>query len=364
MIQENLPWVGLGSFPTPVAPLENLSRVVGLETPLWIKRDDLSGSSYGSNKVRKLEFLVGRTLARRKRRVLVYGPLGSNYVVAALVYAKKMGLQVTTSLFPQAITPRVLGNLNAILSMSDSVTVAPSALLLPLAVEIAACRALQEDGMWPEILPMGGSSPLGTLGCLNGVFELRVQMDEGQVPEPSAIVVALGTAGTAAGLLLGVKLAKIQSRIVAVRVVDSLVARAGRVQRLARRTLGLMRRLGCPVPSCMDWDSSLTVEHGYFGKGYAYWTSEGMDAVRKMKENEGIQLEGTYTGKALACAIQEARKEKGEGPVLFWNTYSSVPAPCSGHGSLLDRNPEIQGILSRCPSGTFDEGILDEDRMS
>ena len=40
---------------------------------------------------------------------------------------------------------------------------------------------------------------------------------------------------------------------------------------------------------------------------------------------EGLDLDVTYTSKALACALADARNGKfAAGPVLFWNTCNSA----------------------------------------
>ena len=56
------PRIRLGHLPTPLEPLERLSRHLagpdGKGPKLWIKRDDCTGLSTGGNKTRKLEFLM------------------------------------------------------------------------------------------------------------------------------------------------------------------------------------------------------------------------------------------------------------------------------------------------------------------
>ena len=356
VLAERLPWISLGKFPTPVERLQRLERAVESHRDLWVKRDDLTGTIYGSNKVRKLEFLLGETLARKKQRIVLGGALGSNYVVASLLYAKRVGLQGTSVLFPQPLTPRAMRNFRSTLSLSDSVFFTPSAPLLPMGMALAALQALERDGRFPDVSPLGGSSVLGTLGCVDGILELREQIDRGEIPEPALIVAALGTCGTVAGLLVGAQLAQLRSQIVAVRVVEAPVANAWRTRRLVRRTRALLRRLGCPISSRAYGAPSLAVAKEYLGKGYAYWTREGMDAVALMGESEGIKLEGTYTGKALACVLRRARQGRGEGPVLFWNTYSAVEPPHPLPEDELKKKPHLQRILSRCPEGSEGNG--------
>src|SRR5436853_7909412 len=72
-------------LPTPVHRLEALGRDAGV-AELWIKRDDQTGTVYGGNKVRKLEWLLADALARGHRTVLTTGAVGSNHALATTIY--------------------------------------------------------------------------------------------------------------------------------------------------------------------------------------------------------------------------------------------------------------------------------------
>ena len=52
------------------------------------------------------------------------------------------------------------------------------------------------------------------------------------------------------------------------------------------------------------------------------FTPEAMAAVAHLRESDGIVLDGTYTGKACAAFIADARSN-GDGPMLFWHTKNS-----------------------------------------
>ena len=50
-----------------------------------------------------------------------------------------------------------------------------------------------------------------------------------------------------------------------------------------------------------------------------------MEAVRSVKEADGIMLEGTRAGQAMAALMDDARQGKRtKRATLFWNTYSSI----------------------------------------
>ena len=57
----------------------------------------------------------------------------------------------------------------------------------------------------------GGSSPLGSVGYVKAVLELKSQIEADILPEPRFIFVPVGTCGTIAGLIVGVRLAGLRS---------------------------------------------------------------------------------------------------------------------------------------------------------
>jgi len=73
------PRVGLGHFPTPIEPLDNLSRALGSGARIYAKRDDQTGLGLGGNKVRKLEFLVGEALEAGADTLITTGGVQSNH---------------------------------------------------------------------------------------------------------------------------------------------------------------------------------------------------------------------------------------------------------------------------------------------
>jgi 1-aminocyclopropane-1-carboxylate deaminase/D-cysteine desulfhydrase-like pyridoxal-dependent ACC family enzyme len=107
----------------------------------------------------------------------------------------------------------------------------------------------------------------------------------------------------------------LRSQIVGVRVVDRIVANARAVARLARGTLKLIGETGKIGARDIDiWQRDF--------RGYAIPTVAGSRAVQMMQEQEGIRLETTYTGKALAGLIHYVKAHQCERePILFWNTY-------------------------------------------
>ena len=81
------------------------------------------------------------------------------------------------------------------------------------AFEETVCMYESTDGKTPYVIPLGGSSPMGAMGYVNAGLELAAQIAAGEIPPPSRIYLALGTMGTAMGLLLGLKAAGVKTNL-------------------------------------------------------------------------------------------------------------------------------------------------------
>ena len=309
-LNERIPWLSLGGFPTPVGQLESLGGALGFDS-LWIKQDG------GSNKVRKLEYLLADAKRKGCKTLFAVGPKGSNHVRATAVYGKESGFEVHCLLFNQPHTDYLEGNFNAI--STHAVRIKQVAHWGPVVLGYEYLKQCCFNSGYRYLLAPGGSSPLGCLGYVNAAFELKAQIEAGMLPEPKLIFVALGTCGTMAGLVVGARLAGLQSKIIGVRVVGRVMGNAWRVARLARRTLKLIDVSG--IISRRE----ITLWHHDFGRGYAIPTKGSLRAVQLMREHEGITLENTYTGKALAGLIRYVVTHRcEEQPILFWNTYGET----------------------------------------
>lgn len=316
-LADALPHIGLADLPTPVEDAGALGRA-----RLFIKRDDLTGSLYGGNKVRKLEFLLGNAIRQGRRRVFTFGVAGSNHALATSVYARALGIESVPLLTPQVNAAYTRRNLlfqhyvGAQLRHFDSEAAAERA--GTLLERVARDRAMRVKG--------GGSSPLGTVGYVNAGLELADQIRTGAAPRPDVVYVALGTMGTAAGLTLGLRAAGLEIPVTMIRVVRDSIANRATFHRLFAMTRSLLRSADPRFPNVQLGASEPDIRHDHIGPGYARFTAEGMDAVAWAAGEKGIKLEGTYTGKAMAALRADASAFRGK-TVLFWNTYNSRPLP-------------------------------------
>ncbi|MDJ0763038.1 MAG: pyridoxal-phosphate dependent enzyme [Myxococcota bacterium] len=318
-----VPYISLGSFPTPIKKLSTLGSEIGCDN-LYIKDDGVSGTRYGGNKTRKLEFLLGEAKKKRAQAVLTFGYAGSNHAVATAVWANALDLHPILLLMPQPNAQYLRQNLllgvacNAELQLHEH-------LFLPAVW--AAIKQRAKSSSWPYIVPPGGSSPLGAIGYVNAGFELKAQIEDGVLPTPDRIYVPLGTMGTAVGLILGLRAAGLRTRVICVRVVDSIFINPLSFLSLFVLTRNYLRHLDPSFPNVCARASDIEIIDEQLGDGYAHVTHAGRRAISQMKESEGIGLERTYTGKTMAALLADAQQGNcRDEVVIFWNTYNTVNA--------------------------------------
>lgn len=350
----SLPRARVVTLPTPVEPLPALARDLGVRS-LWVKRDDLTSAVYGGNKVRKLEYLLGAALVEGRRAVITFGAYGSNHCLATAVHARALGLEPHVVLSPQAPGPFAVATLLAHAGLGT--------VIHPVGDwdgeaegERVASELTARDGVSPCVIPMGGSSPLGAVGYVNAAIEVADQFRElnanvdaadlSAYARPDVVYVAAGTLGTAVGLAVGLAAIGAHTRVVAVRVTPDGVATEDIAEQLADDTIALLSSLDPDFPPLTFADLRFELRHDWFEPGYGVVTPETEESVA-IAAASGITLETTYTGKAFAALVADARAERLAGcQVLFWDTYSSAAMPAPGPVVALPQ--VLQAYVAEC----------------
>jgi D-cysteine desulfhydrase len=169
------------------------------------------------------------------------------------------------------------------------------------------------------------------LGTVNAGIEFARQIRAGELPEPGAVVVPLGSGATAAGLLLGFRTQGLNTKVVAVRVTDPWFANRLMVMHVIRQTRRLLARYGLrvePIPT------SLRIVKDQLGGGYGHETPATILA-RQLAAERGLILESTYGAKAFAAL----RGLASSFPRLcFWHTFDTrlVSSPAVEHPFLRE----------------------------
>ena len=322
-LKGRIPYVSLAQLPTPVERLERLGADLGLER-LYVKRDDLTGAVYGGNKIRELEFLLGQAVRDEREEMMTFGAAGSNHATATAVCAHSLGLRSISMLVPQPKAQYVRDNLLLSHLHGAELHLYGGQFRRKLGVIWQRLVHRVARGRAPQIIPFGGSSPLGTIGFVNAGFELKAQIDAGRMPEPDCVFVAMGSMGTAAGLKLGLTAAGLKTQVMAIRVVPREHVSPSKFIALYQRANAMLRAADPSFPAYALTEGEVNIVHDYYGAGYGTETREGRDASRRARETEAIKLDRTYTAKTFAALIGAAeRGELTNKVVLFWLTLNS-----------------------------------------
>ncbi len=341
-LRERIPHSRLLAGPTPVIPCSLPGCAPGT---LYVKCDDASSPLYGGNKPRKLEFILGHALARGAKRWVTTGGLGTNHGLATTILGAASGLETTLVLVRQPITPEVREKLALYTAYGAEVIYGAGVVgtALRTAAVLARDRARR---LSPYLVATGGSSTRGNLGFVSAGLELARQIEQGLLPEPKRIYIPVGTGGSAAGILLGLALANLRPTLVGVLVTDILPPSQRGILRSAERIRRKLLRLDPSLPAVDCSTQPFELVRDQLGPGYGAATPESRAAVSAARE-QGIHLDTTYTGKALASILAPTR-DPSEGPLLFWNTYNSVDVSAQAPPAHPETLPaKIRSLLDR-----------------
>ncbi|WLS77330.1 D-cysteine desulfhydrase [Erwinia pyri] len=314
----------LGS-PTPLEHLPRLSDYLGRD--IFIKRDDFTPVALGGNKLRKLEFLAADALRQGADVLLTAGAIQSNHVRQTAAVAAKLGLKCVALLENPIGTTSAnyLSNGNRLmLELMDAEAIMVDALHDPNAQLEEQATRLEAQGFRPYIVPVGGSNALGALGYVECAQEIAHQ-SEGVV-DFAAVVVASGSAGTHAGLAVGLEVLMPETELVGVTV-----SRKADEQR--PKVVAIQQQLAASLE--LTASASVTLWDDYYGPQYGLPNEEGMEAIKLLARLEGIFLDPVYTGKAMAGLLDGITQNRfrREGPIVFVHT-GGAPALFAYHPSV------------------------------
>jgi L-cysteate sulfo-lyase len=183
----------------------------------------------------------------------------------------------------------------------------------------ALADEMRKDGRKVYVIPGGGSNPTGALGYVNCAFELLGQAnDRGIVIDH--LVTATGSAGTQAGLIVGLKAINAGIPLLGFGVRAPKAKQEENVFNLAVRTA---EKLGCPGVVRRE---DVVANTDYVGAGYGIPRADTLEAIRMFAELEGILLDPVYSGKGAAGLIDHCRKgvfRKGQN-IVFLHTGGSA----------------------------------------
>lgn len=320
-----LPRVPLAHLPTPLQPLERLSRALG-GPQIWLKRDDLTGLAMGGNKTRKLEYLLGDALRQGADTVITAGAAQSNHARQTAAAAARCGLRCVLALSPMA-PAETTGNLLLDRLLGAQVRWTGDRDRSQVMQEIA--EEERAAGRTPYLIPYGGSNAIGAAAYFEAMHELARQSRQAEV-HFDAVALASSSGGTQSGLVAGAAALREGGRILGISVDEPAEVLAPRVLRLARLVI---EHLGVRVEAPED---RVVVVDDYVGGGYGVMGDPEREAIGLLARYEGVLLDPVYTGKAMAglIAMIRAKTWRREEAVVFWHT-GGAPALFAYRDELL-----------------------------
>ena len=290
----------LAHLPTPIHKLESFSKEYG--TNIWVKRDDLTGSSTSGNKIRKLEFTLARAREKGADVLITCGGIQSNHCRATAILGTQLGFKVHLVLRGEK-PEHVEGNL-----FLDHLAGAEISYFSPRYYNARLqfiVRELSEEyrdqGKSPYFINTGASDATGVWGYVSAAKEIASQETQLDV-DFDTIVCASGSGGTQAGLCAGSLVHNLDAHVLGMAVCDDEAYFLAKVRQ-----------------DLLDWkqlynldvnidDFKINVNDKYIGPGYAKATTDVFTTIEDAIRREGLALDPVYTGKAFHGLLQELKQ--------------------------------------------------------
>ena len=298
------PKVNLANLPTPVQEISFQGN------KFFIKRDDLTAMELSGNKVRKLEYIFAQAKREKANLVFTCGGEQSNHARATAIAASRLGIKCKLFLWGKdkndpngnLFLDKLSGCEISFLNKTEYSHVNE--------IMFDERQKLIKKGERVYVIPEGGSTTLGIWGYISFMHELNKQIDLKKI---DGILTAAGSGGTAAGLMLGSSLLKLNLKIFAVNVLYSESVMKNKIIKLAEAG-NLEYKLGLKINV-----DDLVVLDGYSEEGYKSISKDKVKLIKSFFRQTGILLDPAYTGKAFAAFSDHFLVKKRE-KVLFLHT--------------------------------------------
>jgi D-cysteine desulfhydrase len=307
----SLPRTSLFGGATPIDRLPRFEKALNSPYPIFAKRDDVIPFGFGGNKVRKLELVMAQALKEGATTVITCGGVQSNHCRATAAAATRLGVacHLVLSGDPPA---RLTGNTRLDEIFGATIHYVPGRLDRDRGMAELE-TSLREGGGRPFVIPLGASTPTGAAGLALAIFEM---IDQGH--RPDVIIHASSSGGTQAGLLAGLALSGLGSRLIGVSADEPEAALRSVVEALQRGILALVNSDAEARPA--------EVHDRFVGEGYGIPTEASHEALSLLARSEAIIVDHTYSAKALAALIALVRSQSlaSNTSILFWHTGGQV----------------------------------------
>ncbi len=266
-----------------------------------VKREDLNHSVVQGNKLRKLKYNLINAVEGSYKTLVTFGGAYSNHLLATAYAAKSLDIRVVG-----IVRGDELKNQQSI--WSETLYQCQKLGMELHFVDRANYRQKQQstkiNGMIlgfesPLVIPEGGSNDLAVKGMAELVMELSTQ-----TRPPTHLLCPVGTGGTLAGIISGVRQMNWNCQVIGVAVLKGLRSVKKDVEQWLMSS---------------DPDVSWQISHDYHCGGYAKHTQELAGFSVAFNQQHGIALDKIYNSKsfyALAHMIQNGIIKSSDRPLI------------------------------------------------
>lgn len=269
------------SLPTPLQELSN-AEIEGAGVRLYIKRDDLIHPTVSGNKWRKLKYSLLEAQATNKQVILTFGGAYSNHLYATAAAGNALGIRTIGIVRGLDFAERETPTLRFCREQGMQLHFVSREIYRLRHSEEYLADIAREFGD-PFMIPEGGTTTL----ALKGVSEMVGEVSEQLGHIPHYFATAVGTGGTAAGILSA------KADVLAFSALKGGEFLNDDIKNLL---------VGVIQPGKL----SLFTEY-HFG-GYAKWNAELVAFMQSFNDQFGIQLEQVYTAKMFYGLFDLIRK--------------------------------------------------------
>jgi D-cysteine desulfhydrase len=281
---------------------------------IWIKRDDYTGLELSGNKVRKLDFLIAEAIDMGCDHIITCGGIQSNHCRTAAFMARKMDLQCTLFLRGKPES-ELTGNLllNRLAGVNIKYVTAEEYQQINDIMKDYVEKELK-DNQRCYIIPEGGSNATGAWGYVSCFSEILDQIKKFHL-HIDAIIVATGSGGTHAGLLIAKSMFDSEIAVYSVNVCDNADFFVTKIKSIIRE---FEDKYSIAVNVTRE---EIHVIDGFVGDGYGMLDNELSSFISQFARNEGIILDPVYSAKAffgLKSTLERGRLQ--EKNIIFIHT--------------------------------------------
>lgn len=270
----------------PSTPIQevHLSQLLGSQTSLWVKRDDLIHPTRSGNKYYKLSENIQLVKENGLGCILSFGGGYSNHLYALALTGKELNLKTVGYVrgeYTQGLTPTLQDCITAGMQLHF---LSRKEWRLRNCPEFLKGLSLQ----YPKtlIVPEGGDNPAGFAGTRLLGKKLREQVAQ-LSGGPVHVYVACGTGTTAAGIIAELPSNCTVHGISVLKGIDTI-------------TNNIKRRL---ADAALSAQCSWSIETDWHFGGYAKFPRELAEFMFDFEQQTSILLDPVYTTKAMYAAV-------------------------------------------------------------